>query len=289
MRTPVPPLYSVAMSRAALPALSSPYDLTDAQVGAFVADGHVLVPGLVSPEEVAAYRPTISAATLRLSQEKRSLAERDTYAKAFLQVPNLWQHDRAVAGFVLAARFAGVAADLLGVDRVRVYHDQALFKEPGGGRTPWHQDARYWPLDGDRCLTMWVPLVDLATDMGGLAFASGTHRSGQLADLTISDASDRFFADLLAIGTHPVAGPVPMRAGDATVHHGWTVHRALPNESGTMREVMTVIYLADGLTVREPANEAQRNDLARWLPGLRPGDVAASSLNPVLPTPAGLG
>jgi hypothetical protein len=50
-----------------------------------------------------------------------------------------------------------------------------------------------------------------------------------------------------------------------------------------MREVMTVIWFADGLTVLEPANSAQANDLSSWLPGLAPGDVAASDSNPALP------
>ena len=46
---------------------------------------------------------------------------------------------------------------------------------------------------------------------------------------------------------------------------------------------MTVIWFADGLTVQQPDNPAQQGDLAAWLPGLRPGDPAASDANPVLP------
>ena len=67
-----------------------------------------------------------------------------------------------------------------------------------------------------------------------------------------------------------------MRAGDASFHSGWTVHKALGNTADRMREVMTVIWFADGLPVLEPANSAQANDLASWLPGLAPGDLAAS-------------
>ena len=58
------------------------------------------------------------------------------------------------------------AAHLLGVDGVRLSHDQALFKEPGGGRTPWHQDQCYWPLDTDKTITMWMPLVDVPGEVG---------------------------------------------------------------------------------------------------------------------------
>lgn len=73
-----------------------------------------------------------------------------------------------------------------------------------------------------------------------------------------------------------------MRAGDATFHDGWTLHRATRNDTDTMRAVMTVIWFADGERVREPSNTAQRNDLVTWLPGCAPGDLAASPLNPVI-------
>jgi ectoine hydroxylase-related dioxygenase (phytanoyl-CoA dioxygenase family) len=271
------------MTELAMPSLSHPYPVAEEDVTGFRRDGHVLLRGVASASEAGAFRPVIRSATMRLSQETRRLEDRDTYSRAFLQVCNLWRQDEDVARFVLAARFAGVAAALLGVERVRLYHDQALFKEPGGGYTPWHQDAMYWPLDGRRCLTMWMPLVDITPAMGGLCFASGSQAAGALSDVHISDASEEHFARLLADGPYPLAEPVAMRAGDASFHNGWTVHKALPNASGTTREVMTVIWFADGLTVHQPDNPAQQGDLAAWLPGLRPGDPAASDANPVLP------
>jgi len=49
-----------------------------------------------------------------------------------------------------------------------------------------------------------------------------------------------------------------------------------------MREIMTIIYFADGARVSEPTNPHSPKDLERWLPGLKPGDLAASPLNPVV-------
>ncbi len=91
----------------------------------------------------------------------------------------------------------GIAAQLLGVRNVRLYRDQALIKEAGGGITPWHQDAMYWPLDGAKCITMWIPLADITTDMGVLTFATGSHARGALTDIEISDASEGAFDDLV--------------------------------------------------------------------------------------------
>lgn len=245
-------------------------------------DGHLLVPSLASAEEAGSFAPVIADAAARHTQQVRPLAERDTYGKAFLQVMNLWREDGDVARFVLAERFASVAGQLLGVARVRVYHDQALFKEPGGGYTPWHQDAMYWPLDGHRCITMWMPLIDIVPQMGALTFATGSHADGPLSDVTISDASEAHFESVIAQRGFARAKPRPMRAGDATFHNGWTIHKAGGNDTDTLRAVMTVIYFADGLTVQEPANSAQANDLRTWLPGLRPGDLAAGPTNPAL-------
>ena len=269
-----------------LPSLTSEYPTTVEQRAAFGRDGHLLLRSVASQSEVAHFRGVISAAAMGQNNETRPIEDRDTYGKAFLQIMNLWRDDPAVARFSLAARFAGVAAALLGVDRVRIYHDQALFKEPGGGHTPWHQDAVYWPIDGTRCLTMWMPLVDITPEMGGMSFASGTNSAGALGEAVISDESDQHFEGLLRARGSNVVRPVAMAAGDATFHGGWTLHNAEKNHSTTMREVMTVIFFADGLDVLEPANVAQRGDMDTWLPGLRPGDRAASSLNPLLPVPS---
>jgi hypothetical protein len=155
------------------------------------------VRGLASADEVAAYRPLIEDAVQRFATERRPLEERDTYSKAFLQVPNLWVRDDSVGQFTRARRFAKVAAELLGVDGIRLYHDQALFKEAGGGRTPFHQDQFYWPFDKDLTITMWMPLVDVTAEIGSMTFASGSHELGYLGQLSISDESEAEFRRLI--------------------------------------------------------------------------------------------
>ena len=273
------------MTAAVLHPFDDRYDLADEAVAAFRNDGHVLLRGVARPDEVAAFRPAVSSAVGRFNREHRPLAERDTYGKAFLQVMNLWCEDAAVRRFVFAARFAGVAAELLGAKSVRVYHDQALVKEPGGGHTPWHQDAIYWPIDGTQCVTMWMPLVDVTPEMGVMTFVDGSN-TGAMGEEAISDDSEAHFDALVSRTGASLSVPVSMSAGDATFHGGWTLHKAGGNISSVTREVMTVIYFASDLTVQTPVNEPQRRDLARWLPGLAPGDLAASPLNPVVPVTA---
>lgn len=245
-------------------------------------NGHVLMRGLVEDDELVSPRNAILGAMKRHANEERDIESRDTYSKAFLQVTNLWEKDERVKRFVFERRFAEIAADLLGVEKVRLYHDQALFKVPGGGHTPWHQDKFYWPLDTDNMITMWMPLVDVDEKMGLIRFASGSHLSGAVENLEISDESEDFFARYLDRTSFPVEGPGHMKAGDATFHLGWTVHSAGANRSEKMREVMTVIYFADGARITEPKSNYQQADLDAWFPGQKAGDIAASPLNPVL-------
>ena len=73
-----------------------------------------------------------------------------------------------------------------------------------------------------------------------------------------------------------------MKAGDATFHLGWTIHSAAANRSERMREVMTIIYFADGAPITPPESEYQQADLKAWFPGQGPGEIAASPLNPVM-------
>src|SRR5688500_4457978 len=126
------------------PDLSSDYALTPAQIAEYRRHGHIKLEHLATPEEIAAYRPHLAEALRRYCIENRPFEERDTYGKAFLKTENLFEKDETCRRFVLARRFAKVAADLMGVDAVRLYHDQAIFKEAGGGHTPWHQDNFYW-------------------------------------------------------------------------------------------------------------------------------------------------
>jgi ectoine hydroxylase-related dioxygenase (phytanoyl-CoA dioxygenase family) len=261
--------------------LDEPFAVDDELVAAYRRDGHVCVRGLAPHDELAPYRTAVERCVDERTTEVDDLADRDTYGKAFLQVMNLWEHDDDVRRLVLARRFAGVAAALMGVDAVRLYHDQALVKEGGGGYTPWHQDQNYWPLATDHTVTMWLALVDIATEVGSMSFASGSHRDRDVGAGHISDASHDAVAAHLAERGHPVITHGAMRAGDATFHGGWTLHTAPANPTDVRRTVMTVIYVADGTRIAEPTDQ-QRFDLLLWLGGRSPGDLVDSHKNPLL-------
>lgn len=271
------------MTTVQLPALNDYRTIDETQIKEFQKNGHTLIHNVLSPDEVSAYREAINSAAYKYNTEKRALEDRDTYGKAFLQIMNLWEVDEDVRKFTLAKRFGKIAADLLGVENVRIYHDQALYKEPGGGFTPWHQDQYYWPLDTTNTITMWMPLIDINEEMGMLTFASGSHAFGFAENIAISDESETRLERYIKDKGFPISRPEFMKAGDATWHYGWTLHSAPGNASKDVtREVMTIIYFADGAHVTSPQNKHQEADTKRWLDGIEPGGLAASRFNPLV-------
>lgn len=264
------------------PALDPSVRPSPQAVEAFRRDGHARVDGLATTAEAEWFRPVVEEVAERIRWDRRPLAERDTYGRAFVQSANLWRHDERAARFTLAPRFATVAAALLGVPAVRLYHDQALIKEAGGGPTPWHQDQFYWPLTTDATVTLWMPLVPVADPVEGMTFADGSHRLGDLGGGAISDASEQHFAEVVAERELALTTYRGFAPGDATFHSGWTLHRASGNPTDAPRTVMTVIYVADGARVAEPASPAQEFDRQLWLGGAAPGEPVGGDLNPRL-------
>jgi ectoine hydroxylase-related dioxygenase (phytanoyl-CoA dioxygenase family) len=247
----------------------------------FDADGFVHLSAVLDEKTIAEYEPAVTGKVIELNTMHLPMSERNTYQKAFLQVMNLWRHDEQVRELVFSRRLAAIAADLLGVAGVRLYHDQALYKEARGGHTPWHADQYYWPLATDRCVTVWIPLQETPLEMGPLAFARGSHRFSFGRDLAISDESEVALQAALEAQHFPLVQE-PFALGDVSYHLGWTFHRAAPNGSAVPRRVMTVIYIDADMPVAEPVNDHQRSDLAEWLGGTPAGRIPDTELNPVL-------
>ena len=257
-------------------ALDDTYTLPANAPGQFSHDGYIKLKNVFDANTLSTFGKAITEATIRHNSQIRPLEERDTYERAFLQVMNLWRVDEMAKRFVFGKRLAKIAAALLQVDSVRLYHDQSLYKEPGGGFTPAHADQFYWPLSSDKTVTAWIPLQPVTDDMGPLGFYKGSHYEDFGRDFEISDESEaKITAAMEKMNFEFDVSSFDF--GDVSFHSGWTFHRAGPNMSKSPRSVMTVIYMDANMRVREPVNNAQRNDLAQWLPGLKPGGPGLGS------------
>lgn len=277
------------------PEQSSDYPLTLEQINNFQQDGHLLLCGVVSPTEIAIYRPTIVEVVNRYDLEQQAMEKTVSgQSQGWKFVENLWQLDTAAQRLILARRFGKIAADLLGVDTVRLFRDQSYFKAPGGGNTPWHQDGYFMPLDTNQVVTMWIALSDVSAEMAPMTFVTGSHRQGYMGtSMALDELMDEFEQSTIKSGFQ-LKNYGAMTGGDATFHSGWTLHSSRKNTSNRTREALVIVYYADGARVTMPPVPAnalpqeqlaavirQRN-LSSCLPGLKPRDLAETSMNPIV-------
>ena len=261
--------------------LQEPYPITNDQISFFDKNRFIKLKQVLNKEAVDFFANRITQKVHELSGEKRSLEERDTYGMAFLQIFNLWKEDEAIRELIFSKRIAGIATALLQTKGVRMYHDQALYKEPGGGFTPWHADQYYWPLASDKTVTAWMPLQETPLEMGPLEFSAGSHVIVDGRELAISDESEQIIRQKLKVTDfqHVVE---PFELGEISFHSGWVFHRAGANKTSTMRQVMTTIYMDSEMKLAQPQNDNQINDWNTWCPGAIVGEVIESPLNPIL-------
>jgi ectoine hydroxylase-related dioxygenase (phytanoyl-CoA dioxygenase family) len=263
-------------------------DSLEQRIGPYAADfrrdGFVVVPDLLTADELERYGRAVDDAVARRKRfDTRKLADKSLYEQSFLQCINLWEDTPGVLPLTFHARIAEAAARLLGVERIRVWHDQALYKEPGGRVTDPHQDQPYWPIAEADTITAWIPFDGSTADNGCMGYVPGSHAVGLRKFVNIFSADQS--ADILNRPEIKDRAPVWVEVprGAVAFHHGLTVHLAKPNRTERVRRVHTIIYFKDGAT--------RGRDFAHMSvdrAGIKVGDVIASDLTPIAwPRPAG--
>jgi ectoine hydroxylase-related dioxygenase (phytanoyl-CoA dioxygenase family) len=223
-------------------------DVDAALIASFDRDGFVVVPDLLTAAERAALGQAVDEAVVRRSRhDTRALAEKSRYEQSFIQCQNLWEDCPGVRPLTFHPAVAATAARLLGVDALRVWHDQALYKEPGGRETDPHQDQPYWPIAETDTITAWIPFEGSTLESGAMGYLPGSHRLGlrTFVNIFTGPTEDPLTMDALR-DIDPVYVEVP--PGAVAFHHGLTFHLARPNVTDHTRRVHTAIYFADGST-----------------------------------------
>lgn len=261
--------------------LDSAFELNQEQIDFYQKNRYIKLKNVFDGETLAYYGAKISEKVNEINTNKKPIDTRDTYGKAFLQIFNLWREDETIKEFVMSSRLGKIAADLMQTDGARIYHDQALFKEGGGGITPWHADQYYWPLATDKTITAWIPLQEIPLEMGPLEFSAGSHAIVEGRELAISDDSENLIAQKLKVTDfkHIIE---PFDLGEVSFHSGWVFHRAGVNQTEKMRKVMTVIYMDKDMILKEPENENQKKDWEVWCPDAKIGEIINTEMNPII-------
>ncbi|MCY9591257.1 phytanoyl-CoA dioxygenase family protein [Paenibacillus chitinolyticus] len=255
----------------ALPDLSSGYTLTQEQIRYFRDNGHICLKQVLTPAEITAYRPRILEAIRDYMTNTIPSSGPDDSGTV-----NLRLRHPDVGRFTASRRIAKIAADLMGVEGVRIYRDSAFFKQPGAAATPMHQDNNYMLLDTDRSITAWIPLREVTASMGSLHFISRSHtldNRGKTAKQNLK-AAYRLGLEEMTYGG--------IGLGDVTFHAGWTLHNAPPNETSDTREAMTMMYYEDGASIVNPFETDPTGHLNQYFGGQKTGETADTPFNPLV-------
>jgi len=238
-------------------------------------DGFVHIPGLLPAAQMPAFAAAVDdAVALRKVLDTRSLADKSLYEQSFIQCQYLWEDFPGVRPLMFHPALGAALGALLDAERVRLWHDQALYKEPGGRETDAHQDHAYWPIAEADTVTAWIPLTEIDEETGCMGYVPGSH----LGDLEFVDIFRKPGSGVELVAKQSIEPVfVPCKPGDVIFHHGRTVHLAHPNRSERMRRVYTAIYLKDGCTrgSDRPHPSVDRD-------GIGVGDVINGAATPVV-------
>ena len=220
------------------------YPLTSEQVEAYRRDGFVQIDDVITGPDLERLRAAVEADVANENVLAASSRE-SAYGQVLLQTVNLWQRDATVREWVLSRRLGSLAARLSGRPQ-RVWHDQALFKKgKTGAKTPWHQDAIYWPhAEREHQISIWIALRDVTAQNGCMSFIPGSQHIRHADAIDLVNPQDIFEMAPEMRGIKPIT--CPLKAGSATFHHGMNFHFAGPNRTEEEREAFAVIYMPDG-------------------------------------------
>jgi hypothetical protein len=254
--------------------LSIPYELSQDSIDQFAKDGYIKLKNVIDPNALKLLRWRISSILVEVLGRSPGLA--------FRSDEMMWLHDDLVRRFVLSKRIAQIATKLLKVDAVRLYHDNALSKEPGCGRTPWHYDHHHFPIDSLNVCTAWIPLQSIPKEMGPLAFAAGMETYKLVNNLPFNkfDASyDMQLNEIFLENKIPIHDSA-FDLGEISFHHALSFHTAGANMTDESRMALATTYFEDGAKLTSSQTMIS-GDFKKFMPGIKPGGIINSDYNPI--------
>jgi ectoine hydroxylase-related dioxygenase (phytanoyl-CoA dioxygenase family) len=257
--------------------------LAQAQIDFYRENGYLVLPDFLTPDELATWRQALDSAILQRGKKlipghDWAIDEESYYSKVFVQRVNLWQDNEQIRRLIWDGRLGKLASELAGVDGMRLWHDQALVKQPWANPTGWHLDNPFWSWYSRDAISLWVALDDVTVQNGCLYFLPGTHKTARYDNSGIGEnLSDLFkvypeWAKIMAV-------PAEMKAGSCSLHNGLIAHGAGPNMTPGWRRAMTCGFMPDGSTFNGQRNILTKERLAK----LTIGDVLDDDeYNPLL-------
>lgn len=279
------------------------YPLTDEQIATYLKDGAICLRQVFNPDDVQALRAAVDEAMSRPGPCATDFSD-GTGGKFFADV-FLWTRIDRIREIALSQRVGEIAGRLMGAHEVRFFFDHLLVKEPGStAPTPWHQDAPYWPIEGEQCLSLWIALDPVSKANGLVEYAKGTHQSGKLFASESFRGEGRLTSeaykgavdeldDLPDIEANRAGYDIiswDLEPGDVAVHHFRTIHGAPGNlTTATRRRGLATRFIGEDIVykARPGVPKPMSDSLAQLAPDLADGDRFVEPTFPMVWAAAG--
>lgn len=169
------------------------------------------------------------------------------YEKTMRVLRRLWTDYPEIEG--LCRRVGELVQRITDWPSTRLWSDRVFIKpgrKTGSRPTIWHQDLPKIPIDRRGFATVWITMSELPATKGAMSFLNGSHHLGPLgATAQLGEESD--LSELLGQDDWSLVDgcttAAPLAAGDATIHHGLTLHRARANVEEQDRIVLAISYV----------------------------------------------
>ena len=237
--------------------------LDQQQTRTYNEQGYLLIPGLLSEEDLAPVQRVIAntvdqiARNLHAEGKIENLYEDEPFSRRLVEVHSgveresmSWNREvlsEAVYDLCVHPAVLDIAESLLGSTEVTMNGDywvRPKLPEEQLTTLPWHQDSDYYGEQTEplHILSIWMPLVDVDETNGCMQFIPGSHKWGLLP--TVRQGHHLVPSeDVEARGR---VETLPMAAGDAVAFRNLTFHRSLMNNSDGVRWSIDLRYSVTG-------------------------------------------
>lgn len=219
----------------------------------FESDGAVKIDKLLNASQLDVLRRGIERNSKMPSSRSIDASVKDDPGYFFEDFVN-WPRIPEYRQVMRTSSVAEVAANLMSSNRVRMFHDHLLIKEPGTiSLTPWHQDIPFYNVEGFQNISFWIP-VDEVAQISCPKFIKGSHLGPTFIPRSFRDSSAKWFpeGDLPEFAEADLAEQDilswDLRAGDAIAFHMNSMHMAGGTPAdGPRRRAWSVRLLGDDM------------------------------------------
>ncbi|MCH2213274.1 MAG: phytanoyl-CoA dioxygenase family protein [Fuerstiella sp.] len=232
------------------------------QLNRYTQEGYVVVPNLISADEVRLIQQEISHIAANHRNYPQELVQTEPLVQSGKQVPESFElgirklfrvarHSEFFRSFAFHQSVVEIAKELVGPD-LFLAQSMTLMKSPGvSSPKVWHQDNAYFRLDPPDVVGFWIATDPATVENGCMHILPGSHRNGIVEHAGEGDAYG-----IVDVPQNDDVIAIPLNPGDALVFHGELQHYTPANLTSRRRRSVQYHYASSQANWLGPVNDS---------------------------------